>query len=135
MNISILIIDDEKPQRETLGGYFKKRGNTVYLAESGSSGLEIVRDNQIDIVLTDYKMPDLSGIETLLEIKKINPDVEVIIMTAYGSVEIAVEAMKYGAINYLLKPVNLDELDITIERTLMHHQIVSENKKMKIELE
>jgi DNA-binding NtrC family response regulator len=134
MNISILIIDDEKPQRETLGGYFKKRGNTVYLAESGSSGLEIVRNNQIDIVLTDYKMPDLSGIETLLEIKKINPDVEVIIMTAYGSVEIAVEAMKYGAINYLLKPVNLDELDITIERTLMHRQIVSENKKMKIEL-
>jgi len=134
MNISILIIDDEKPQREALGGYFKKKGNSVYLAESGKRGIEIVRGNQVDIVLTDYKMPDLTGIETLTEIKRINPDVEVIIMTAYGSVEIAVEAMKYGAINYLLKPINLDELDIIIERALLHHQIVSENKKLKTEL-
>jgi DNA-binding NtrC family response regulator len=134
MNISILIIDDEKPQREALGGYFKKKGNTVHLAESGKRGLEIVRGNQVDIVLTDYKMPDLTGIETLTDLKRINPEVEVIIMTAYGSVEIAVEAMKYGAINYLLKPVNLDEVDITIERALLHHQLVSENKKMKIEL-
>lgn len=134
MNISILIIDDERPQREALGGYFKKRGNTVYLAESGSRGIEIIKGNQVDIVLTDYKMPDLSGIETLTEIKKINPEVEVIIMTAFGSVEIAVEAMKYGAINYLLKPVNLDEVDIIIERAMQHHQIISENKKLKIEL-
>ena len=134
MNISILIIDDEKPQREALGGYFKKKGNTIYLAESGTRGLEIVRENQVDIVLTDYKMPDLSGIETLTEIKRINPDVEVIIMTAYGSIEIAVEAMKYGAIDYLLKPINLDEVDIIIERALLHHRIISENRKMKIEL-
>ncbi len=134
MNISILIIDDEKPQREGLGGYFRKKGYSVYLAESGSKGLEIVRENQIDIVLTDYKMPDLSGIDTLTGIKKINPDIEVIVMTAYGSVEIAVEAMKYGALNYLLKPVNLDELDIILERALLHRQIITENIKLKQEL-
>lgn len=134
MNISILIIDDEKPQREGLGGYFKKKGYTVFLSDSGARGLELVRTNQIDIILTDYKMPDLSGLQTLLEIKKINPEIEVIVMTAYGSVEIAVEAMKHGAINYLLKPVNLDEVDIIIDRALLHHQIVSENKKLKKEL-
>lgn len=134
MNISILIIDDEKPQREGLGGYFRKKGYSVYLAESGSKGLEIIRENQIDIVLTDYKMPDLSGIDTLTGIKKINPDIEVIVMTAYGSVEIAVEAMKYGALNYLLKPVNLDELDIILERALLHRQIITENIKLKQEL-
>lgn len=134
MSISILIIDDEKPQREGLGGYFKKKGNTVFLAESGLQGLEIIRNNQIDIVLTDYKMPDLSGVETLTEIKKINPEIEVILITAYGSIEIAVEAMKFGALNYLLKPVNLDELDILIERALLNNQILSENKKLKLEL-
>lgn len=134
MNISILIIDDEKPQREGLGGYFKKKGNTVYLADSGTRGIEIVKENQVDMVLTDYKMPDMSGVQTLTEIKKINPEIEVIIMTAYGSVEIAVDAMKFGALTYLLKPVNLDELDIIIERALLHHQVISENKKLKLEL-
>lgn len=134
MNISILIIDDEKPQREGLGGYFRKKDYTVFMAESGTKGLEIVRENQVDIVLTDYKMPDISGIDTLTGIKKINPEIEVIVMTAYGSVEIAVEAMKYGALNYLLKPVNLDELDILLERALLHKQVITENKKMKQEL-
>ena len=135
MSISILIIDDEKPQREGLGGYFKKKGYTTYLAESGIRGLEIIREHQVDIVLTDYKMPDLSGVETMSEIKKINPEIEVIVMTAFGSVEIAVDAMKYGALNYLLKPVNLDELDIIIDRALLQKQIISENKKLKQELD
>lgn len=134
MNTSILIIDDEKPQREALGGYFKKKGYTVFLAESGLSGLEIAKGNLIDIVLTDYKMPDITGLETLEGLKKINPDIVVIVMTAYGNIEIAVEAMKAGALNYLQKPVNLDELDILIARALLHKQMITENKKLKEEL-
>jgi two-component system NtrC family response regulator len=133
--MTFLIIDDEKPQREGLGGYFRKKGFSILLAESGLKGLEIVRENQVDIVLTDYRMPDISGLEALKEIKKINPEIDVIIMTAYGNVEMAVEAMKSGALNYLLKPVNLDELDIIIERGMIQRQIISENRKLKQELE
>jgi two-component system NtrC family response regulator len=135
MNTSILIIDDEKPQREALSGYFKKKGYTVFQAESGLTGLEIAKANLIDIVLTDYKMPDITGLETLEGLKKINPDIAVIVMTAYGNIEIAVEAMKAGALNYLQKPVNLDELDILIARALLHKQMITENKKLKEELD
>ena len=134
MNTSILIIDDEKPQREALGGYFKKKGYTVFQAESGLAGLEIAKSSLIDIVLTDYKMPDITGLETLEGLKRINPDIVVIVMTAYGNIEIAVEAMKAGALNYLQKPVNLDELDILIARALLHKQMITENKKLKEEL-
>jgi len=135
MNCSILIIDDEKTQREALGGYFKKKGNLVYLAESGLQGIDIVKGKQIDIVLTDYRMEGLSGIETLEEIKRINPEIDVIIITAFGEVEIAVDAMKKGALTYLLKPVNLDELDIITERSLINRQVIKENKKLRQELE
>jgi DNA-binding NtrC family response regulator len=134
MNNSILIIDDEKPQRESLGGYFKKKSFEVYLADSGKNGIEKVRENLVDIVLTDYKMPDLTGLEVLQEIKKLNPEIIVIMMTAYGNIETAVESMKAGAYNYLQKPVNLDELDVLIERALLQKQIISENKKLKEEI-
>ncbi len=134
MNTSILIIDDEKPQRESLGGYFKKKNFDVHLADSGKSGIEKAKANLIDIVLTDFKMPDMTGYDVLLEMKKINPAIDVILMTAYGNIETAVEAMKAGASSYLQKPVNLDELDVLIDRALLGKQIVSENKKLKEEL-
>ncbi|MCX6151520.1 MAG: sigma-54 dependent transcriptional regulator [Ignavibacteriales bacterium] len=134
MNVSILIIDDEKPQRDSLGGYFKKKAFEVFLADSGKNGIEKAKENLVDIVLTDYKMPDMTGLEVLLELKKINPEIVVIMMTAYGNIETAVEAMKAGAYNYSQKPVNLDELDILIERAILQKQIISENKKLKDEL-
>jgi len=135
MSTSILIIDDEKPQRDSLGGYFKKKEFEIFLAESGTAGIGKARENPIDIVLTDYKMPDLTGLEVLREVKKINPGIIVIVMTAFGNIETAVEAMKAGAYSYLQKPVNLDELDILIERSLLQKQIISENKMLKEELE
>ncbi len=134
MNTSILIIDDEKPQRESLGGYFKKKNFDVHLADSGKNGIEKAKSNLIDIVLTDFKMPDMTGYDVLLEMKKINPSIDVILMTAYGNIETAVEAMKAGASSYLQKPVNLDELDVLIDRALLGKQIVSENKKLREEL-
>ncbi len=134
MNTSILIIDDEKPQRESLAGYLKKENFEVLLADSGKSGIEKVKSNLIDIVLTDFKMPDMTGYEVLVEIKKINPGIEVILITAFGNIETAVEAMKAGAFSYLQKPINLDELDILIERVLHSKQIISENKQLKEEL-
>lgn len=134
MNRTILIIDDEKPQRESLGGYFRKRGFEVTLAANGKEGIETVKEKTIDLVLTDYRMPDMTGQEVLTALKKINPEIVVILMTAYGTIETAVEAMKEGAFYYLQKPVNLDELDILIERSLMQKQLIGENKKLKEEL-
>ncbi|HEX2868150.1 MAG TPA: sigma-54 dependent transcriptional regulator [Ignavibacteriales bacterium] len=134
MNRTILIVDDEKPQRESLGGYFRKKGFEILLAASGREGIASVKEKTVDIVLTDYRMPDMTGREVLLEIRKINPEIEVILMTAYGTIETAVEAMKDGAFYYLQKPVNLDELDILIERSMMQKQLISENKKLKEEL-
>ncbi|MGE5351088.1 MAG: sigma-54-dependent transcriptional regulator [Acidobacteriota bacterium] len=134
MNRTILIIDDEKPQRESLGGYFRKRGFEVTLASCGKEGIETVKEKTIDLVLTDYRMPDMTGQEVLKALKKINPEIVVILMTAYGTIETAVEAMKEGAFYYLQKPVNLDELDILIERSLMQKQLVGENRKLKEEL-
>ncbi|MCU7493702.1 MAG: sigma-54-dependent Fis family transcriptional regulator [Ignavibacteria bacterium] len=134
MNRTILIIDDEKPQRESLGGYFRKRGFEVTLAANGKEGIETVKEKTIDLVLTDYRMPDMTGQEVLTALKKINPEIVVILMTAYGTIETAVEAMKEGAFYYLQKPVNLDELDILIGRSLMQKQLIGENKKLKEEL-
>lgn len=134
MNRTILIIDDEKPQRESLGGYFRKKGFEVCLAASGKEGIEVVKERTVDLVLTDYRMSGQTGQEVLTELKKINPEIVVILMTAYGTIETAVEAMKEGAFYYLQKPVNLDELDILIERSLMQKQLVSENRKLKEEL-
>ncbi|MEI7485631.1 MAG: sigma-54 dependent transcriptional regulator [Ignavibacteriota bacterium] len=134
MNTTILIIDDEKPQRESLGGYFKKKGFNVHLAGSGLEGLDIIKNKAVDLALTDYKMPDMTGFEVLLEIKKINPEIVVILMTAFGTIETAVEAMKQGAFYYLQKPVSLDEIDILIDRALLHKQLITENKKLREEL-
>lgn len=134
MNNSILIVDDEKNQRESLAGYFKKKSYEVSAAESGTAALEKYNSGIYDIVLTDYKMNDMSGLDLLLHLKKVNPEVILIIMTAYGNIETAVEAMKCGAYMYLQKPVNLDELDILIERSILQKQIISENKKLRTEL-
>lgn len=134
MVANILIIDDEKNQRETLAGYLRKQNFDVYSAADGISGIEILNKNLIDIVLTDFKMPDITGIQVLEQIKKINPEVTVVIMTAFGTIEDAVEAMQKGAFTYLQKPVNLDELDLIIERALLQKNLVNENKKLKEEL-
>jgi DNA-binding NtrC family response regulator len=134
MNTTILIVDDEKLQLESLAGYFKRKNFHVLLAASGNEAIRIVKDKTIDLVITDYKMPDMTGFEVLLQVKNINPEIAVILMTAFGTIETAVEAMKHGAFYYLQKPINLDEIDILIERAIEHKQLVTENKKLKEEL-
>lgn len=135
MKGTILIIDDERLQRESLGGYFSKAGYEIFMAGSGSAGIEIAQNHPVDLVLTDFRMPDMNGHEVLLAIKKINPAIIVILITAYGSVENAVEAMKDGAFYYLQKPVDLDELDILTERAMMQKLLVMENKRLREQLQ
>ncbi len=132
---SILIIDDEKSQRDILSGYLKKKGYTIFIAISGEDGIKIAKENLIDIILSDFKMPDMTGIEVLEVVKKMNPEISFIMITAFGTVENAVRAMRLGADDYISKPVDLDELDILIDKIIGHKDLKSENEMLKTQLQ
>lgn len=134
-NYNILIIDDESIQREILAGYLKKKGYKIFSASSGEEGIAIVKNNLIDIVLSDFKMPDKTGFEVLEEIKLLNPEINFIMITAYGTIQNAVQAMRAGAYDYLSKPVDLDELDLMLERIFEHQKLKSENVYLKTQLQ
>jgi DNA-binding NtrC family response regulator len=112
----ILIVDDDEAQRSLLAGYLKKKDYTVTTAASGHEAIAENQDKGFDLVILDLKMPEIDGIETMAKMKEIDPETYFIILTGYGTVESAVEAMKIGAYDYLGKPINLDELEIIIER-------------------
>ncbi len=134
-NGTILVIEDETAQLQTLTGFLEKQRFEVVGSPSGAKGIEIARERNIDLVLTDYRMPGKDGLEVLREIKSINPEIVVILMTAYGTEEIAVQAMKEGAFDYLTKPIILDELEITVRKALERKQLVSENMELRRQLE
>ena len=134
-NYNILVIDDEAAQRDVLTGYLKKKGYKIFSASSGKEGIEITKNNPVDIILSDFKMPDLNGIEVLEKVKEINPEISLVIVTAYGTVENAVKAMRLGAFDYISKPVDLDELDLMIERIIEHKSLKSENQLLKTQLQ
>lgn len=127
----ILVVDDEPAQLELVGGFLKKQGFETVLAESGAKALEGFRQEPVDLVLTDQKMPDMSGVELLKAIRAINPEAAVIVITAYGTVETAVAAVKAGAADYLSKPLNLDELLYRIEQVRERHRLLSENRDLR----
>ena len=131
---NLLIIDDEQSQRDLLSGYLKKKGFIVYTADSGSEGIKIINENSVDIIFSDYKMPEMTGLEVLEKVLKINPEISFVIITAYGTVENAVKAMRIGAYDYISKPVDLDELDLLIERIVERKNLKSENQLLKDQL-
>ena len=133
-NYTILIIDDEAAQRDVLTGYLKKKGYKILSASSGKEGIETANSNQVDIIFSDYKMPDITGLEVLEQVKKINPEISFVIVTAYGTVENAVKAMRLGAYDYLSKPIDLDELDLMIGRIIENKNLKSENELLKTQL-
>jgi DNA-binding NtrC family response regulator len=112
----ILIVDDEESQRTLLAGFLEKEGHEVSTASSGKEAIEINSKTGFDLVVMDLKMPELDGIETMRRMREIDPETYYVILTGYGTVESAVQAMKQGAYDYLNKPVNLDELELIIER-------------------
>lgn len=133
--MSILLIDDEQGQLDSLKRFLTKRDHNVFSTLNGNEGINIIKENQIDIVLSDYRMPVMSGLEVLKEIKKINPNIDVVIITAYGNVEQAVEIMKSGAYDYLSKPVDLDELENLIKRISEKKYLMQENESLKNQLQ
>ena len=127
----ILVVDDEAAQRQVLAGFLKRRGYEVAQAASLSDALGVVSSRTVDLVLSDLRMPGGSGIELISGVRQINPDIPVVIMTAFGTVQSAVEAMRHGAVDYLTKPIDLDELQLTVARELERRALVSENRELR----
>jgi two-component system response regulator HydG len=118
MKSEILIVDDDKAHLSMLKTVLKGWGYQTVEVEDGSEAIFQVQNKPFDCILMDVRMANIGGIEALNEIKSINPSIPIIIMTAYSSVDTAVQAMKSGAYDYLTKPLNFDELELTLERSL-----------------
>jgi len=131
----ILVVDDEEPQRRVLAGFLRKAGYDVEAVGSPDEALAVVAARTVDLVLTDLRMPGKTGIELLEAVRGLNPEIPVVVMTAYGTVASAVDAMKRGAADYLGKPVDLDELEVLVARTLERRALVSENKALRAQVE
>ena len=132
--LNILVVEDGRSQREMLRDFLKDEGYPVSEAENGESALTRLREDRFDLVLTDYKMPGMDGMTLLQAAKELNPEMDVVMMTAFGTVETAVGAMKAGASDYITKPIDLDELQLLIERISGRRTIVCENKILRKEL-
>ncbi len=131
---SILVIDDKDTMREMLMASLSAEGYEVEAAADGESGLEKSKSKAFDVVLTDLKMPTISGIDVLTQLKEQHPDTAVIVMTAYGTIETAVEAMKKGAFDFLQKPFDTSHLQVLVERALENQRLREENILLREEL-
>ncbi|MBN1277128.1 MAG: sigma-54-dependent Fis family transcriptional regulator [Deltaproteobacteria bacterium] len=127
----ILIVDDDSAHRTMLKTLLRGWGYSVFEADDGSAAIERVQNQAFDLILMDIRMIKVSGLEALKLIKEYNPAIPVIIMTAYSSVETAVEALKRGAYDYLTKPLDFDELRLTMERAMEHTHLREENRLLK----
>lgn len=131
---TLLIIDDEKSLLDVLSLMFKKEGYEVKTAASGAEALDILTNKAVDLVITDIRMPHLSGMEILKYVKENQPETPVIVITAYGSIQQAVEALKAGALDYIVKPFDIEELKILVARGLERKHLELENLLLKKDL-
>lgn len=130
-NKNILVVDDETSMRKNIKDILSLEGYTVFEAENGIVGLEAVDSKELDLVLLDFNMPEMDGFAVLTEIKKKNEDLPVIILTAFGTNERVIEAMKSGAYDYMEKPFELAEFLIIIERAIKYSELVNEVKNLR----
>ncbi len=135
MKFTLLIIDDEKNIREGLAANFEMADYNVKTAASGQEGLALIEKGDIDLVITDLRMPGISGEEVLAKVTAETPGIPVIILTGHGSIDSAVEAMRHGAYDFLTKPLNLDQLDMIVKRALENREMSLQHQQLKQELE
>ena len=137
MNFSILVIDDEKNIREGLQAALEMEGYNVYLAKDGEEGLKFVEKGIVDLIITDLRMPGMSGEEVLARVKGETPGIPVIVLTGHGTIDNAVEAMRNGAYDFLSKPLNIDKLALIVKRALagreleIRHNLLTEELNLK----
>lgn len=130
-----MIIDDEPLMRITVQDALIAEGYQVTSAETGEKGLRLLRENSVDILITDLRLPDQDGLQILREMRAVHPETQVIIITAYGSIDSAVTAMKEGAVDYLTKPFTIEELLHVIHRLLRLRQLEEENLRLREKIE
>ncbi|MEJ2536861.1 MAG: response regulator, partial [Calditrichia bacterium] len=133
--MKLLIVDDEDSFRQHLCHLFERRGFTAVAAKTGQETLEIAKRENFDIVLLDIVLPDIDGIEILKNLKRIYQDTQIIMMTGNATIENAIASMKLGAYDYLIKPFDLEELIILVERAGELTQLKRESEIFKRELD
>ena len=131
----ILLLDDEPQIRRAVALHLTKNGHEVVSCENGREGLVCLERENFDLIITDLKMPELSGSELLQKMREEKIEIPVIVLTGFASVESAVEAMKLGAADYITKPPQLDEITLKVKKILSRQELVEENKRLKKELE
>jgi len=127
---SVLVVDDDKNTRDGLQRALR-RSYDVRVAESGDRALEVLAQDEVDVLLSDVRMPGMDGVTLLQRARARYPRLISILLTAYGNVEIAVEAMKAGAYDFLMKPVNLDHLDLLVQRALRSREVEAEKVQLR----
>lgn len=127
----ILVVDDELLVRNFLAETLRRKNFDVTTAENGQKAINLLKDTLFDVVITDMKMPDITGIEVLRKVKELSPSTIVIVITAFGSIENAVEAMRLGAFNYLIKPFSPDTIEAVIEKAREHVSLIEENQYLR----
>jgi len=132
--VKILVIDDDESLRRILEYNLAQEGYAVLSAASGEQGLELLKREGADLVVTDVRMPGMNGLQLLEGVRKVDPNIQVIIITAFGTIEMAVEAMKVGAFHYISKPFNRDELKLTIKKALQLKELERETVALRQEL-
>jgi two-component system response regulator HydG len=131
---TLLVVDDEASNLESLERIFTREGLEVLTAPDGKEGLELLRKRRIDVLLTDLMMPGVSGVDLLKAARKIAPETEVVLMTAYGTVETAVEAMREGAYDFITKPLKRAHVVRVVEKALEKQSLLVENRTLKAQL-
>ena len=127
----LLIVDDERNIRASLATFFQSLGHPTSVAADGRQARTMIEEGAFDLVLTDYRMAEMNGLELLVEIKRRRPETQVILMTAYATVENAVAAMKAGAFDYVTKPFSLDQIQPVVERALQMQRLQAENRALR----
>jgi DNA-binding NtrC family response regulator len=128
---NILIVDDELIMRESLSGWLKRDGHNVQTAASGEEALAMTEKTHFDIMLVDIKMEGISGLDVLKQVRETDADTAVVMITAYGSIKTAIDAMKNGATDYLLKPFDPNELGVIVEKTIARQAEIRESQYLK----
>lgn len=134
MEHTILVVEDEPLQLESLAGFLSKKGYRVLKAARPEEALAIAKENAIELALSDFRMPGMDGIELLKALKELNPSIQVVMMTAFGTIESATEAMKLGAADYIGKPIDLYRLQVVLRNLLERQQLASENRLLRHQL-
>src|SRR3954467_2146251 len=127
----ILIVDDQDMMRDSLAATLAREGHEIIAATDGPMAVTRLTQGRFDLLISDLKMPKMTGIELLQEARKLRPDMPVVLMTAFASVQTAVEAMKLGAYDYIQKPFDGEEIKMLVERTLEHNRLKLENMALR----